>query len=167
MREEIGMRSWIVILAGLLATALFVIVPAQAQTHKSKQTVEACLAASKAKPNTDTCIGVTSNPCIGPDEGAKPDSAVIACLDDEQQHWDKVLNASFQALLKGLEPEQQTKLREMQRTWLTSRATTCGFYQDYFDGTMANPMIANCMNRETARRAIFLKGFADDLAQRK
>ena len=28
---------------------------------------------------------------------------------------------------------------------------------------MANPMMANCYNRETARRAIFLMGFADDL----
>ena len=92
---------------------------------------------------------------------------MIACLDEEQRQWDKVLNASFQALLKGLEPEQQTKLREMQRLWLSSRASTCNFYQDYFDGTMANPMIANCVNRETARRAIFLKGFTDDLAQRK
>jgi uncharacterized protein YecT (DUF1311 family) len=81
--------------------------------------------------------------------------------------WDKVLNVSFQALLKGLEPEQQKKLREMQRIWLQSRAATCGFYYDYFDGTMANPMIANCMNRETARRAILLKGFVDDLARRK
>jgi hypothetical protein len=29
---------------------------------------------------------------------------------------------------------------------------------------MANPMMANCDNRETARRAIFLVGFADDMA---
>lgn len=92
---------------------------------------------------------------------------MVACLDAGQQQWDRVLNASFQALIKGLEAEQQTKLREMQRIWLQSRAATCAFYQDYFDGTMTNPMIANCMNRETARRAIFLKGFADDLAQRK
>lgn len=156
------MRSWIVILAVFLSTVI-----AQAQTSKVRQTVEACLAASKARPNSDTCIGVTSNTCIGPDEGAKRDSEVIACLNSEQQQWDKVLNVSFQALAKGLEPEQQKKLREMQRIWLMSRASTCDFYQDYFDGTMANPMIANCMNRETARRAIFLKGFADDMAQRK
>ena len=154
------MKSFVVILVAVLTSAT-------AHAQKAKPSVEACLAASKARPNTDACIGVTSNPCIGPDEGAKRDSEVIACLADEQQHWDKVLNASFQALLKGLEPEQQTKLHEMQRIWLQSRAATCGFYYDYFDGTMANPMIANCQNRETARRAIFLKGFADDLAQRK
>jgi uncharacterized protein YecT (DUF1311 family) len=154
-------KSLVVILAIVFAST------AQAQTPKSKPSVESCLATSKAKPNTDVCIGVTSNPCIGPDEGAKRDSEVIACLDDEQKQWDRVLNASFQALVKGLEPDQQKKRREMQRYWLQSRAATCGFYYDYFDGTMANPMIANCMNRETARRAIFLKGFADDLAQRK
>jgi uncharacterized protein YecT (DUF1311 family) len=156
------MKSWIVIFIVIVAAAV-----AQAQSPKTKPTLESCLAATKAKPNIDICIGVTSNPCIGPDEGAKRDSEVTACLDDEQKQWDKVLNASFQALIKGLEPEQQTKLREMQRIWLQSRAATCGFYYDYFDGTMANPMIADCMNRETARRAIFLKGFADDLAQRK
>lgn len=156
------MKSSVVILAIVFASAA-----AQAQTSKSKPSVESCLATSKAKPNTDVCIGVTSNPCIGPDEGAKRDSEVIACLDEEQGQWDKVLNASFQRLLKGLEPDQQKKLREMQRYWLQSRAATCGFYYDYFDGTMAMPMITNCLNRETARRAIFLKGFADDLAQRR
>ncbi len=73
----------------------------KAQMSKAKS-VEACLAASKARPNADVCIGVTSNPCIGPDEGSKPDASVIACLNDEQQQWDTVRNASFQALIKGL-----------------------------------------------------------------
>ena len=157
------MKRSIVILIVLVAVTC----GAYAQSPKVRSSVESCLAVSKAKPNTDVCIGVISNPCIGSDEGAKRDSEVTTCLDAEQQQWDKVLNASFLALLKGLEPEQQKKLREMQRVWLQSRAATCQFYNDYFDGTMANPMIANCMNRETARRAIFLKGFADDLAQRK
>lgn len=151
----------------LVAVLISGIAVGQAKAPRAKPTVEACLAKTKALPNTDTCIGVVSKPCIGPDEGAKRDSDVIACLDEEQQQWDKVLNASFQALIKGLESEQQTKLREIQRAWIASRDLTCRFYADYFEGTMANPMIANCMNRETARRAVFLKGFADDLAQRK
>ncbi len=159
---QAGVRLSATILVVLLASAG----AASAQTSKAKS-VEACLSASKAKPNTDVCIGVTSNNCIGPDEGSKPASSVIACLNDEQQQWDKVLNVAFQALIKGLEPEQQQKLRDMQRSWTDTRDRTCGFYYDYFEGTMANPMIANCLNRETARRAIFLKGFADDLAQRK
>jgi hypothetical protein len=32
---------------------------------------------------------------------------------------------------------------------------------------MANPMIAYCNNRETAQRAIFLRVFALDIAERK
>ena len=38
-----------------------------------------------------------------------------------------------------------------------TRDLTCAFWYDYFQGTMANPMIAYCNNRETARRAIFLR----------
>lgn len=56
----------------------------------------------------------------------------------------------------------QGKMREMQRARITSRDKSCGFIYDYFEGSMANPMIAACQNRETGRRALFLRGFADD-----
>jgi uncharacterized protein YecT (DUF1311 family) len=55
----------------------------------------------------------------------------------------------------------------MQRSWIHTRDLTCTFWYDYFQGTMANPMIAYCNNRETARRAIFLRVFATDIADRK
>jgi glucose/arabinose dehydrogenase len=48
--------------------------------------------------------------------------------------------------------------------WVETRDKSCAFYYDYFQGSMANPMMANCDNRETALRAIFLMGFADDMA---
>ena len=48
-----------------------------------------------------------------------------------------------------------------------TRDLTCTFWYDYFQGTMANPMIAYCNNRETARRAILLRVFAVDIADRK
>jgi len=66
--------------------------------------------------------------------------------------------------MNALAPDQQDKLREMQLSWIHTRDLACAFWYDYFQGTMANPMIANCLNRETARRAIFLRGFADDMA---
>jgi uncharacterized protein YecT (DUF1311 family) len=66
--------------------------------------------------------------------------------------------------VNALEPDQQDKLREMQRSWIIP--ATCAFWYDYFQGTMANPMIAYCNNRETARRAIFLLIFAADIADR-
>jgi uncharacterized protein YecT (DUF1311 family) len=70
-------------------------------------------------------------------------------------------------MMAALEPDQQAKLREMQRSWIVTRDLTCAFWYDYFQGTMANPMIAYCNNRETARRAIFLRVFAADIAERK
>jgi uncharacterized protein YecT (DUF1311 family) len=69
--------------------------------------------------------------------------------------------------MDALEPEQTEKLRDMQRAWIHVRDLTCTFWYDYFQGTMANPMIASCQNREAARRAIYLQTFAIDVAQRK
>ncbi len=69
-------------------------------------------------------------------------------------------------MINALDPDQQAKLREMQRSWIHTRDLTCEFWYDYFHGTMANPMIAYCNNRETARRAIFLRIFATDIADR-
>ena len=57
-------------------------------------------------------------------------------------------------MMNTLEPDQQDKLREMQRSWIHTRDLTCAFWYDYFQGTMANPMIAYCNNRETARRCV-------------
>ena len=114
----------------------------------------------------DRCIGVTSAPCVGPDEGSRTPADLIACDDREQKEWDELLNDAYRRLQKALDDEQRGKLRDMQRAWIESRDKTCRFYFDYFEGTMANPMIANCMNRETANRAIFLMGFADDAADR-
>ena len=130
-----------------------------------KASVEACLAAASGLKALEGCIGKVADACIGPDEGARTDAAVIACLDGEQAQWDRVLNRAYQALLKGLEADQQVKLRDMQRAWIDSRKKSCDFYYDFFQGTMANPMIANCLNKETGRRAIFLRLFVDDLSR--
>jgi hypothetical protein len=73
---------------------------------------------------------------------------------------------TINGLMNALGPDQQDKLREMQRSWIHTRDLTCAFWYDYFQGTMANPMIAYCNNRETARRAIFLRIFAADIADR-
>ncbi|MEW6638978.1 MAG: lysozyme inhibitor LprI family protein [Pseudomonadota bacterium] len=140
--------------------------PDRAKGSAAKESVEACLSsAGHGLKALERCIGKVADACIGPDEGARPDAAVIACLDGEQAQWDHLLNNAYQALLKGLEPDQQVKLRDMQRAWIESRKKTCDFYYDFFQGTMAKPMSANCLNQETGRRAIFLRLFVDDLAR--
>jgi len=109
----------------------------------------------------ETCIGVVSEPCIK-DDTAMPPSEIMACYERERLVWDGILNDSFQRLRAKLEEKQVRKMREMQRAWIASRDKSCDFFYDYFEGTMANPMIAACRNRETGRRALFLRGFADD-----
>jgi uncharacterized protein YecT (DUF1311 family) len=113
------------------------------------------------------CLMTIARPCMGGDEAAAADRRKMDCLDRERLVWDKMLNDSYKTMMKALDADQQTKLREMQRSWMQTRDLTCAFWYDYFQGTMANPMIAYCNNRETARRAIFLRVFAADIADRK
>jgi len=109
----------------------------------------------------ESCIGVVSEPCAK-DEDNMPTAEVTACYERERLVWDGILNDSFRRLRARLDDDQQGKLRDMQRVWMTSRDKTCNFLYDYFQGTMANPMIAACVARETGRRALFLLGFASD-----
>ena len=122
---------------------------------------------SSQEADEGACLMRITKPCMGGDEAAAADRRKMDCLDRERLVWDKIINDSYKAMMNALDPDQQAKLHEMQRSWIRTRDLTCAFWYDYFQGTMANPMIANCMNRETARRAVFLKGFADDFAQRK
>jgi uncharacterized protein YecT (DUF1311 family) len=109
----------------------------------------------------ENCIGTVSEPCIK-DEMAMPPSEIMACYERERLVWDSILNDSFRRLRAKLDDKQVRKMREMQRAWITSRDKSCEFLYDYFEGTMANPMIAACQTRETGRRALYLRGFADD-----
>ena len=60
----------------------------------------------------------------------------------------------------ALDDEQTGKARAMQRAWIAYRDTTCGFYGDKIQGTMAGFMEAACVTRETARRAMLLAFFS-------
>ncbi|UZE48762.1 DUF1311 domain-containing protein [Rhodopseudomonas sp. P2A-2r] len=134
--------------------------------------IDACLRKQDSKRGASqeaaeaACLMVVARPCMG-DESAAADRRRIDCLDRERLVWEGIVAQSDAAMMKALEPEQQTKLRAMQQAWSHSRELSCGFWYDYFEGTMANPMIASCNYRETARRAIFLRIFAADLAGRK
>jgi uncharacterized protein YecT (DUF1311 family) len=160
-----------VICLAVLILMLLVTAPAsfaqEKPAPKDSAKIERCM---KAKTGHgwawEQCIGVISEPC-SKDEASMPPSAVIACYDRERAVWDDILNKSYQTVRKALDEDQQVKLREMQRAWIASRDKSCEFLYDYFQGTMANPMIAACLARETGRRALYLRGFADDVAERK
>ena len=144
---------------------------ASAQAAHDAAVIGECLRKQDAKRASQeseeaACLMIVARPCMG-DENAASSRRKLDCLDRERQTWDKILNDSYKAMMAALEPEQQSKLREMQLSWVHTRDLTCMFWYDYFQGTMANPMIAYCNNRETARRAIFLRVFTIDIADRK
>ena len=59
----------------------------------------------------------------------------------------------------ALDSQQTAKLRTMQKAWIAYRDTTCNFYMDKIQGSMAIPMGAACAARETAHRALLLRFF--------
>ena len=154
--------------AALIVVALLAGAPAFADDKpdaKDAAAVEKCVKAKTGRHWAwEQCIGIVSGPCAKDDAA---DREVIACEDRERLVWDNMLNRSYQALMKALDDEQKDKLREMQRAWIASRDKSCTFLYDYFQGVMANPMIAACLARATGMQALYLRGFADDVAERK
>jgi len=109
----------------------------------------------------ESCIGIVAEPCLA-DDRTRSTADQTACAAREQAVWDDILNETFRRLREKLDDKQKDKLRDMQRAWIASRDASCAFYWDYFQGTMATPMAAECVNKETGRRALFLLGFLTD-----
>jgi uncharacterized protein YecT (DUF1311 family) len=162
--------GYAVIRFAFLLAASMACAPAMAQDKpdaKDAAAIEKCMTAKTGRNWAwERCIGTISEPCVKKHPRQVP-SDVMACYAREQAVWDDILNGSYKILMKALEQDQQVKLREMQRAWIVLRDKTCGFLYDYFQGSMANPMMAACESRATGMQALYLRGFADDVADRK
>ena len=151
--------------AAIIASiALLAATPALAQNKpdaRASAVIHGCVKTKSANGTGGLCIGIVSGPCI--DKMAAPSTADMTnCVARERAVWDDILNETFRRLRDRLDDTQKAKLREMQRAWIASRDKTCAFYWDYYQGTMATPMSAECVNRQTAERALFLLGFLND-----
>jgi len=151
-----------------LALACLVMVAASARADdempdtQAVKTINDCIkAAGPELGKRETCIRRVAQPCLDREE-TKSTADINACISREQKVWNTILNDTYKRLRAKLDEQQKVKLREMQRAWIASREKTCGFYWDYFQGSMAVPMSIGCENRETARRALFLLEFLDD-----
>jgi uncharacterized protein YecT (DUF1311 family) len=158
------MRAAAVIIV-LLITAAAAAAPSTRQAADDSKAIQDCIKAATppGKPIAAAarCVGILADPCLD-DEKTKSTADQNACIEREQAVWDDILNESYRRLRAKLDADQQVKLRDMQRAWIASRDATCHFYWDYYQGTMASPMGAYCMDRETARRALFLLDFTLD-----
>jgi uncharacterized protein YecT (DUF1311 family) len=140
--------------------------PGQAQTRKPTGQEVAAIrdCAKKSKDNLDNgerrCLfNLVATPCIKKLPKTAPDHAEVDCYDIEYLIWDDLLNQNYKSLLETLDDEQKAKARAMQNAWIAYRDTTCEFYYDKIQGTMAAMMQAACKTRESARRAMLLDFF--------
>jgi uncharacterized protein YecT (DUF1311 family) len=137
----------------------------QAQTRKATAqeiaSIQQC--AAKNQNNLDEgerqCLfNLVADPCAKL-KGDSSNATVVDCYRVEGSIWDGLLNENYKGLLATLDESQTTKAREMQRAWQIYRDTTCQFYDDKIQGSMAVAMDAACVTRESARRALLLKFF--------
>jgi uncharacterized protein YecT (DUF1311 family) len=143
----------------LAASASLVAEPSHAQDRKPTGREVAAIrdCAKRTKDNLDDgerrCVfNLVATPCINKLPKTARDHAVVDCYDLENLIWGDLLNQNYKSLLDTLD--------DMQSTWIAYRDTTCQFYYDKIQGTMANLMIAACAARESARRAMLLDFFS-------
>jgi uncharacterized protein YecT (DUF1311 family) len=154
-------------LSALVATGVLLLAaPGVAQDPKQagrdSKAIQSCIKSVKGSATkAERCIDTVADPCLKR-PGALSTAAMVECIGREAAVWDDILNETFRRLRDKLDEQQRVKLRDMQRAWIESRDRSCAFYDDYHQGTIARPMTASCVNRETARRALFLLDFLND-----
>lgn len=152
----------------LLCLAIAVaLAAASAHAQSRKPTAQEVAAirncATQYKDNVDEgerqCVfNLVAEPCTKSPEAAST-FGTADCYRVEWVIWDNLLNENFKTLMGSLDEQQNAKLKAMQHAWIAYRDTTCNFYMDKIQGTMAQPMGAACATRETARRAMLLRFF--------
>lgn len=156
---------WVAVLVIMFMAGAAAAAPVSHQPADDSNAVQDCIKTSAGADadysKAERCIGLVSNPCRDNDK-TKSTADMNACVGRERAVWDDILNETYRRLGEKLDAGQKAKLRAMQRAWIASRDATCQFYWDFYQGTMASPMAASCVNRETARRALFLLGFLYD-----
>src|ERR1700744_4715349 len=126
-----------VLLVGMMS------VPAHAQTRKPTAQETAAIRDCAAKYRDDISEGerqclfnLVATPCTNTPAGGS-DRGTADCYRVEAAIWDELLNKNFKSLLDTLDDGQAAKARAMQRAWLGYRDTTCNFFLDKIQGSMA------------------------------
>jgi uncharacterized protein YecT (DUF1311 family) len=103
-------------------------------------------------------FNLVASPCQNTPDG-QSNLGMADCFRLEAAIWDGLLNDNFKRLREGLNDKQAARARDMQKAWIAARDATCAFYDVKIHGSMAIPMAAACLARETARRALLLRAF--------
>ncbi len=136
---------------------------AQARKPTANEVASIRDCATKNKDNLDEgerrCLfNLVAERCVK--RGGATKSIEVDCYRIENSIWDGLLNDNYKGLLDTLDSDQATKAQAMQRAWMAYRDTTCEFYHDKIQGSMAITMHAACETRESVRRAVLLGFFS-------
>ncbi|WP_245259290.1 lysozyme inhibitor LprI family protein [Methylobacterium sp. 77] len=133
-----------------------------AQTDTGRQAssdlalIEQCIALAKGDAGGSACIGRVSKPCIDTPDGSST-MGMNACYSREIAAWDTLLNRIYKDASGAMDENGSIYLRDTQRLWLSFRQKACEWpAQVYPNGTIRGPLSGECMQIETARRALDL-----------
>lgn len=158
-------RGWLALVCGMSVLVGAATEPCRAQSDKptAQQMTAIRSCADKNKDDIDEaerqCLfNLVATPCQDTPAG-QSNLGMADCFRLEAAIWDQLLNENYKQLRADVDDRQAASLRDMQRAWIASRDSTCAFYDVKIQGSMAIPMGAACLARETARRALLLKFF--------
>ncbi|MBA1158094.1 lysozyme inhibitor LprI family protein [Microvirga mediterraneensis] len=79
------------------------------------------------------------------------------CAGREFEKTDKAMNERYAKLMKRLDPEDQVKLRQAQKAWVSYRQKMCEFEASGL-GTVRSTIFAGCLTFITEGRIKYLEG---------
>ena len=166
MRSRFNLAFSNALICALQAALSFAAESSYAETRKPTAREIAAIrdCATRNKDNLDEgerlCLfNLVADPCINKPSGDANQPTEADCYHVDDSIWDGLLNENYKGLLDTLDDGQTAKAHAMQRAWIAYRDTTCQFYDDKIQGSMATAMHAACVTRESARRAMLLKFF--------
>jgi uncharacterized protein YecT (DUF1311 family) len=163
--EELMVGRRVVIALAALAALCGLAGPGLAQerkpTPKEIAAIRACAGKHEdnvAEAERRCLFNLVATPCSKRPQG-RSEHGAADCYRVEQEIWTLLLDENLKALNEELDADQKKKLDAMQGAWALYRNSTCEFYYDKIQGSMATSMIAACLARETARRALLIDFF--------
>ena len=86
--------------------------------------------------------------------GARTQAEMTRCVGDDYKLADQTLNIVYDRLMKRLDRDDRTRLRDAQRAWLSFRDKHCAFVGAGSEGGSIQSMIvAGCLSEVTTSRA--------------
>ena len=126
--------------------------------------IDGCLAKADTEQTAyRACIGKGVEACLDVDDPG----AVFDCQDRETAIWGRKLNESYAVLMRGLTAGARSRLRDMQRVWLSYLEKRCSYEQLWSPSTTgALKREHGCRLEMTAERMIDLAVLRERLDRR-